>query len=67
MHVAWNSPLAWLQAERLAKKRGRAARTIAMRDTDRDLTSVVIARADGPVKALADVKRVGVGSADSPQ
>ncbi len=67
IHVAWNSPLAWLEAERLATKHGRIARTIAMRDTDRDLTSVIIARADGPVKSLADVKRVGVGAADSPQ
>ena len=33
-----------------------------MRDTDRDLTSVVLVRADGPVKPLADLrgKRVGV-------
>ena len=69
VHVAWNSPLAWLQAERLAARHGRSARTIAMRDTDRDLTSVVIARADGPVQSLADLrgKRIGVGAADSPQ
>ena len=69
IHVAWNSPLAWLQAERLAKKHGRTAKTIAMRDTDRDLTSVIVARADGPVKVLADLqgKRIGVGAADSPQ
>jgi phosphonate transport system substrate-binding protein len=40
-----------------------------MRDTDRDLTSVVLARADGPVKTVADLrgKRIGVGAADSPQ
>jgi ABC-type phosphate/phosphonate transport system substrate-binding protein len=40
-----------------------------MRDTDRDLTSVVLAREDGPIKALADLrgKRVGVGAVDSPQ
>ena len=69
VHVAWNSPLAWLQAVRLARKHGRVAQTIAMRDTDRDLTSVVLVREDSPVKALADLrgKRVGVGAADSPQ
>ena len=69
VHVAWNSPLAWIQAERLAKKHGRKAEAIAMRDTDRDLTSVVIVREDSPVKSLADLrgKKVGVGAADSPQ
>jgi ABC-type phosphate/phosphonate transport system substrate-binding protein len=69
VHVAWNSPLAWLEAVRLAAKRGRKAEAIAMRDTDRDLTSVVLVREDSPVKALADLrgKRVGVGAADSPQ
>jgi phosphonate transport system substrate-binding protein len=67
--VAWNSPLAWIQAVRLAKKQGREAQAIAMRDTDRDLTSVVLVREDSPVKSLADLrgKRVGVGAADSPQ
>jgi phosphonate transport system substrate-binding protein len=69
VHVAWNSPLAWIQALRLARKHGRDASAIAMRDTDRDLTSVVVVRDDSPVKSLADLrgKRVGVGAADSPQ
>jgi ABC-type phosphate/phosphonate transport system substrate-binding protein len=69
IHVAWNSPLAWLQAERLARAKQRQARAIAMRDTDQDLTSVVVVRADGPVRSVADLrgKRVGVGAADSPQ
>ncbi len=68
-HVAWNSPLAWLEAQRLARKHGREAQAIAMRDTDRDLTSVVLVREDSPVKGLADLrgKKVGVGAADSPQ
>lgn len=67
--VAWNSPLAWIEALRLARARRRDAQAIAMRDTDRDLTSVVLVRADSPVKTLADLrgKRVGVGAADSPQ
>jgi phosphonate transport system substrate-binding protein len=69
IHVAWNSPLAWIQAVRLARKHGRAAEAIAMRDTDRDLTSVVLVREDSGVKTLADLrgKRVGVGAQDSPQ
>jgi ABC-type phosphate/phosphonate transport system substrate-binding protein len=64
--VAWNSPLAWVHTRRAAPDRAKA---IAMRDTDRDLTSVVLVRADGPVKTVADLrgKRVGVGAADSPQ
>jgi len=68
-HVAWNSPLAWLQAERIAARLGRRAEAIAMRDSDCDLTSVVVARADGGVQSLADLrgKRVGVGAGDSPQ
>jgi len=61
--VAWNSPLAWLHACRAAPDRARA---IAMRDTDRDLTSVVLVRADDPI-ALGDLRRVGCGAADSPQ
>lgn len=68
-HVAWNSPLAWLQADRVARERGRTARAIAMRDTDQDLTSVVVVRADSPLRTVADLsgKRLGVGAGDSPQ
>lgn len=68
-HVAWNSPLAWLQAERVARRRGRRARALAMRDSDQDLTSLVIARSGGPVATLADLRgrRVGFGAGDSPQ
>jgi ABC-type phosphate/phosphonate transport system substrate-binding protein len=67
--VAWNSPLAWLQSEHLAAQLGRRAEAICMRDTDRDLTSVVIARANGPIQSVADLKgrRVAVGARDSPQ
>jgi ABC-type phosphate/phosphonate transport system substrate-binding protein len=69
VHVAWNSPLAWIETVRLAAKHGRRASAIAMRDTDRDLRSVIVARAGGPVRTLADLrgKRIGVGAADSPQ
>ena len=68
-HVAWNSPLAWLQAQRVARARHRTARAVAMRDSDQDLTSVVVVRADSAVRTLADLrgKRVGVGAGDSPQ
>ena len=32
-HAAWNSPLAWIEAERLAAKQGRTASAVAMRDS----------------------------------
>jgi phosphonate transport system substrate-binding protein len=67
--VAWNSPLAWIETVRAARARGRSAEAIAMRDTDCDLTSVVLVRSDGPIadaRGLAG-KRIGVGAADSPQ
>jgi ABC-type phosphate/phosphonate transport system substrate-binding protein len=69
LHVTWNSPLAWVDTVRLARARGRDVSAIAMRDSDRDLTSVVLAREDSPIRTLADLrgKRVGVGAADSPQ
>ena len=69
IHVAWNSPLAWIEAERAAGARGRKAHAIAMRDTDRDLTSVIVVRADAPARTLQDLrgKIVAVGASDSPQ
>ncbi|RAO45402.1 hypothetical protein GAR06_03593 [Micromonospora saelicesensis] len=67
--AAWNSPLAWLRAERLASANGTAVRALTMRDTDQDLTSVVVVRADSPVRQLADLagRVVAVGAIDSPQ
>jgi phosphonate transport system substrate-binding protein len=67
--LAWNSPLAWIETERAARANGRRAEAIAMRDTDRDLTSVVLVRADGPIREPADLSggKIGVGALDSPQ
>ncbi len=69
IQVAWNSPLAWLQSERIAHAVGRRAEAICMRDSDRNLTSIVIARPEATVQTIADLKgkRVAVGAADSPQ
>jgi ABC-type phosphate/phosphonate transport system substrate-binding protein len=69
LDVAWNSPLAWIQTERGARAAGRRAEAIAMRDSDRDLTSVVLVRADGPLHKPEDLRgtRIGVGAGDSPQ
>ena len=69
IHVAWNSPLAWLQSKRIADKLGQRAEAICMRDTDRDLVSVIVTREGGPVRSVNDLKgrRVAAGAKDSPQ
>jgi ABC-type phosphate/phosphonate transport system substrate-binding protein len=69
LHAAWNSPLAWVRARRLAAADGAEVRAVAMRDTDRDLTSVVVVRSDGPVRSVEDLpgRTVGTGAVDSPQ
>jgi phosphonate transport system substrate-binding protein len=69
IHVAWNSPLAWLETERAAQRLDRQAEAIAMRDTDRDLTTIIVVRADSGIRAVADLagKTIAVGAFDSPQ
>ena len=67
--LAWNSPLAWVRARRLAAARGVTLTPVTMRDTDRDLRSLVVVRADSPVRALADLRgrAIATGAVDSPQ
>jgi len=67
--VAWNSPLAWVRARRLAAARGVTLTPVTMRDTDQDLRSVVVVRADSPVRSMADLRGrvVASGAVDSPQ
>jgi ABC-type phosphate/phosphonate transport system substrate-binding protein len=69
IHVAWNSPLAWIRAERLAKSNNRTASAIAMRDTDQNLTSLIVVRSDSGINSIADLKgkTVAAGAIDSPQ
>ena len=64
--VAWNSPLAWLDAQR---RSSGTCRAIAMRDTDRDRVSYFVARREGPVRSLSDLRHqtLATGAADSPQ
>ncbi len=67
--VAWNSPLAWLDAHRSS---GGTCRAIAMRDTDRDRVSHIVARRPPSVNSVETVeglrgKTVAVGASDSPQ
>jgi ABC-type phosphate/phosphonate transport system substrate-binding protein len=69
IHVAWNSPLAWIETERLAQASGRKASAVAMRDTDRDLTSVIVVSSGSAIRELPDLRdgTVAVGASDSPQ
>ncbi len=69
VHLAWNSPLAWVRAARAARAAGTGVRPLAMRDTDQNLTSVVVVRSDGPVNTPADLAGsvVATGAVDSPQ
>ena len=64
--IAWNSPLAWLDAQRQSSSMCRA---IAMRDTDRDRVSYLITKTQGHIKTVEDLrgKTVAVGAKDSPQ
>jgi ABC-type phosphate/phosphonate transport system substrate-binding protein len=64
--VAWNSPLAWLDA---ARQLGGACRAIAMRDTDRDRVSHIITKTHGGIASLEELrgKTLAVGAKDSPQ
>lgn len=63
--AAWNSPLAWIRTHRMLP----GARAVAMRDTDRDLTSVLVVRTTSTVEQPADLAgaTVATGAVDSPQ
>ena len=66
IHIAWNSPLAWLDSQH---RSGNACRAIAMRDTDRDRVSHIVCPIDSPVQAIADLagRTLATGAKDSPQ
>lgn len=67
--VAWNSPLAWVRARRMAEASGRQVGALRMRDTDQGLTSVVVVRRDADIDAPGDLRgrTVATGAVDSPQ
>jgi ABC-type phosphate/phosphonate transport system substrate-binding protein len=69
LHAAWNSPLAWVRAARLAAAQGLAVRALVMRDTDRDLTSVIVVRPESGIERPDGLrgKVVATGAVDSPQ
>lgn len=67
--VAWHSPLAWVRTVRLARARSVGVRAAVMRDSDRDLVSAVLVRADSDIASLDDLRgrTVATGAIDSPQ
>jgi phosphonate transport system substrate-binding protein len=64
--VAWNSPLAWVKSQLAGNGQCQA---IAMRDSDRDLTTKILVRKDAGFDSLKDLagKTIAVGASDSPQ
>ena len=62
--IAWNTNLAYLQADEWS---GHRCQAIAMRDTDLGWTTKIIAVTGGPVAALADLRNrtLAIGSRDS--
>lgn len=58
--VAWNAPMAHAQSLMLS---GGACRTLAIRDTDQDVHTIVIARADSGIEGVDDLRgrRLGLG------
>jgi ABC-type phosphate/phosphonate transport system substrate-binding protein len=50
-------PLAWIRSRRLAQARGLSVRAIAMRDSDCDLASVIVAQSDARIRSVADLKK----------
>jgi ABC-type phosphate/phosphonate transport system substrate-binding protein len=66
VEIAWNSPLAWLDA---ARRTGGRCRAIAMRNTDRDRRSHLIVRKEGGIARLDDLRgrTLATGAKDSPQ
>ena len=64
--IAWNSPLAWVDAQRRTEA---GCRALAMRDTDRDRVTHLLTRTDGEVRTVSDLRgrTIAVGASDSPQ
>jgi ABC-type phosphate/phosphonate transport system substrate-binding protein len=69
IQLAWNSPLAWVRATRLARAADVTLRPVVMRDTDCDLSSVIVIRQDSPAGSVKDLRglTVATGAVDSPQ
>lgn len=64
IHIAWNTNLAYVQSDEWS---GGACRPIAMRDTDLDWTTKIVAATGGALTRLADIRdrTLALGSRDS--
>ncbi|MDB4965822.1 MAG: hypothetical protein JWN44_1511 [Myxococcales bacterium] len=64
--IAWNTPLGHVRVQRRTEGR---ARSLGMRDTDRDFHAKIVVRRDAGIRTLADLpgKILAVGSRDSTQ
>ncbi|WP_134701366.1 phosphate/phosphite/phosphonate ABC transporter substrate-binding protein [Ammoniphilus sp. YIM 78166] len=64
--IAWNTNVAYVRIQHALQGRAKA---LAMRDTDIDFTTKIIARTDKGIETLSDLKgkRFALGSADSGQ
>ena len=62
--IAWNTNLAYLQADEWS---GHACRAIGMRDTDLNWMTKIVAVTGGPISTMADLKNrtLALGSRDS--
>jgi ABC-type phosphate/phosphonate transport system substrate-binding protein len=62
--IAWNTNLAYLQADELS---GHSCRAVAMRDTDLGWMTKIVAVSGGPISTIADLKNrtIALGSRDS--
>ena len=62
--IAWNTNLAYLQADELS---GHSCRAVAMRDTDLGWMTKIVSASGGPISTLADLKNrtLALGSRDS--
>jgi phosphonate transport system substrate-binding protein len=62
--IAWNTNLAYLQADEWSR---HACRAVAMRDTDLGWMTKIVAVTEGPITTLADLKdrTLALGSQDS--
>lgn len=67
--AAWNSPLAWIRAERIGRFRGTPVGIGPMRDSDQNLSSVLVVLNKSDFQSVADLKgkKIGFGAMDSPQ
>lgn len=66
IHIAWNSPLAWVD---VVRRTWGNCRALAMRDSDRDRITHLLVRRESGITTIADLreKTVATGAKDSPQ